>query len=156
MNILLTSMTWLFVNTAAVNIGVHVCFWIMVFYGYLPKSEIARSYGSSIFSFLRNLHTVLHSGCTNLHSHQQYRRVPFSPYPLQHYLYIFLTNSFNWSIVALQYCVSFCCTTKWIRSAIGIYIPSFLDLLSTSSPTHPSRSSQSTKLSNLCYRAGSH
>ena len=76
------------VNSAAVNIGVHVYFSILFSLVCMPSSVIARSYGSSVSSFLRNLHTVLHSGCTSLHFHQQHKRVPSYLHPLQHLLLV--------------------------------------------------------------------
>uniref|UniRef100_A0A8D1ZAJ0 Uncharacterized protein n=1 Tax=Sus scrofa TaxID=9823 RepID=A0A8D1ZAJ0_PIG len=83
------------------NMWVHLSFSRRVLSGYMPRSGIAGSYGSSIYSFLRYLHTVLHSGCTSLHS----------PHPLQPLLFVdlFMTSiltGVRWYLMVVLICIS--------------------------------------------------
>ena len=90
------------------NIDVQIYFWIIVLSRYMPRSRIHRSYDSS--SFLRNLHTILHSSSTCLHSYQQCRRVPFSPHSFLHLLFVDL------SVMAILTKV------RWYNTVVLIYV----------------------------------
>ena len=112
------------VNCAAMNIEVHRFSWIGIsgFLGYNPSSGIAGSKGSTIFSFLRKLHTVFHSGCTSVRYHKQCVRIPFLLQPHQHLFFVSLFMMAILNGVKLYVIVVLICNSLMARDTEHLFI----------------------------------
>ena len=101
------------VNNSAMNVRVLMFFHIGVLssFRYVPRSRIAGLNGRAIFNFLRCLHTAFHSGCINLHSHQQCKSFPLSPclhkyLLLVDLLMIAILTGVRWYLIVVLICIS--------------------------------------------------
>ena len=99
------------VNSAAMNIGMYASFLIIVLSRYMPRHRVPDHMETLFLSFLRNLYIDFHSGCTNLHAHQQCRRVPFPSHPLQKllladFLRMAILIGTRWYLIVVFICIS--------------------------------------------------
>jgi hypothetical protein len=105
-------------NTATMNIVEHVFLWYGgASSGYIPKSQIVESLGRTIFNFLRNCKIDFQSGCTSLHSCQQWRSVPLALYPILQlasfeFLILAILLGIKWNLKDILICISLI-TNDW-------------------------------------------
>jgi len=94
------------------NIVKHVfLLYVRASFGYMLRSGMAGSSGSTMSNFLRNHQTDIQSGFTSLQSHQQWRSVPLSPHPRQHllspeFLVLGILTGVRWNLRAILICIS--------------------------------------------------
>ena len=96
------------VNSAAINIGMHVSFWIMVFLRHIPRSWIAQWYDSSICSVLSNLHTALPIAAPTHLVTNSVREFPFlhTLFVYRFFLLMAILTCVRWYLIIVLVCIS--------------------------------------------------
>ena len=106
---------------------IEILFLFCLFFRYILRSRTAGSYGSYIFSILRNIYTVSCSVCCKLHFHQQWGRVPFSPYPHQNLLFSYPSLCFVFFFWTLLFS-----DDEWCWTPFHVLLLSIFKLINTS------------------------
>jgi len=118
MDIYVASMSWL-LEIVLLNTGVHGSFLTNAFLWMYTQEQDCRIIWQFYFQFLRNLYTIFHNGCTNLHSHQQCRSVPF----FLHCLTAFIVCTFFDDIFWPVWCInSLICISLTISDVVCLFM----------------------------------